>query len=250
MDKTLIKPTIILGLIGFVSALTLSHINKLTKPEIVKRLNQKKEEAYAVVLPPRLGYVIVEKDKKVTIDGKEFIYTCAEKVTNDIKMKAYAFETAQRGYSGIIRTIVAVDENMKILGISILHQTETPGLGARVKEVLSKETFFSHFFGTGSQEEEQNYQSWFEQQFTGIDCSKQILISKKGEFASASEEYKKGLLEKNAVSAITGATITTKAVVDSIAAGAAKLMKALELENKAADTNTGKSSVLKEGIQK
>ncbi|MCX7678335.1 MAG: FMN-binding protein [Spirochaetes bacterium] len=230
MFKTLIKPTLILGTIGLISSLTLSYINKLTKPEIEKRLQKKKDEAYAAVLPQQLGYIIVEKDKRVLIDGQEFVYTRAEKKDGERNINAYAFEIAKRGYSGLIRSIVAVDENMKILGLSIIQQTETPGLGARVKEMISKETFFSHFFGNAAETAEQNAQSWFEQQFIGLDCTKQIGILKKGEFSTASEEYKKELLEKNSVSAITGATITTKAVIDSIAEGIEKLKKAIDQE--------------------
>jgi len=230
MFRTIIKPALILSIIAFLASFTLSHINRITKPEIEKRLQMKKDEAYAAVLPAQSGYVITEKGKKAMVDGREFEYTIAEKTEGDKKIKAYAFETAKSGYSGVIRSIVAVDENMKLLGISIIQQSETPGLGARSKEVASSGTFFSHFFGSNSSGEQVKSQSWFEEQFTGLDCTKPIGILKKGEFASASEELKKELAEKNSVSAITGATITTKAVIDSIANGIQRLKKALEAE--------------------
>jgi electron transport complex protein RnfG len=230
MFRAIIKPALILSAIAFIASFALSHVNRITKPEIAKRLQMKKDEAYAAVLPAHLGYVIIEKDKKTVIDGKEFVYTIAQKSDGDKKIKAYAFETEKSGYSGVIRSIIAVDENMKLLGISIIQQSETPGLGARSKEMQSSGTFFSHFFGNAENNEPPKVQSWFEEQFSGRDCTKPIGILKKGEFASASEELKKELAEKNSVSAITGATITTKAVIDSIAVGIERLQKALASE--------------------
>ncbi len=238
MFRTILKPALILSIIAFLASFTLSHINRITRPEIEKRLQMKKDEAYAAVLPSHSGYVIIEKGKKALVDGREFQYTIAEKTEGDKKIKAYAFETMKSGYSGVIRSIVAVDENMKLLGISIIQQSETPGLGARAKEMASTGTFFSHFFGSGSQNEPVKTQSWFEEQFTGIDCTKKIGILKKGEFATADENLKKELIEKNSVSAITGATITTKAVIDGIAEGIELLKKALEAENPQAEVKT------------
>ncbi len=230
MFRTILKPALILSIIAFLASFTLSHINRITRPEIEKRLQMKKDEAYAAVLPSYLGYIIIEKGKKALVDGREFQFTIAEKTEGDKKIKAYAFETAKSGYSGVIRSIVAVDENMKLLGISIIQQSETPGLGARAKEMAISGTFFSHFFGSGGQSEPVKTQSWFEEQFTGIDCTKKIGIIKKGEYASASEELKKELAEKNSVSVITGATITTRAVIDGITEGIEHLKKALEAE--------------------
>ncbi len=230
MITNIIKPAFILATIAFIATFTLSHINRITKPEIAKRLQMKKDDAYAAVLPASLGFVIVEKDKKAVVDGKDFFYTVATKTDSGQEIKAYAFETAKSGYSGVIRSIVAVDENMKLLGISIIQQSETPGLGARAKEIASSETFFRHFFGNGGQSTPVTTQSWFEAQFSGIDCTKKIGILRKGEYATAGDELKKELAEKNSVSAITGATITTKAVINGIAEGIERLKKALVAE--------------------
>jgi electron transport complex protein RnfG len=234
MFRTLMKSMLILSAIAFAASFSLSHVNKITKQKIDDRARQRKEDALSAVLPAALGYAIIEKDRKVVIDGREFFYSVAEKTEGDKKIKAFAFECEKSGYSGVIRSLVAVDETLKLIGISIIQQTETPGLGARSREIASSETFFGHFFGSSMDKAAdtgvQQVQSWFEAQFSGIDAGRQILILKKGEWRTESSELKRELLEKNAVSAITGATITTRAVIAGIENGISALRKVLEQE--------------------
>lgn len=238
MYRTIIKPTLILVAIAFIASFALSHVNKITKLKIEERIRLNREEALLSVLPASQGYVIIEKDKKAVVDGKDFFYSVAEKTEGDKKTRAYAFEAEKGGYSGVIRSIVAVDETMKLLGISIVQQSETPGLGARAKEIASSDTFISHFFGSGSRDaaaaSDQPARSWFEAQFAGIDAGKQIGIMKKGEWRAENTALRQELLEKNSVSALTGATITTKAVIAGIEIGISRLRSVLEQEKTAA----------------
>jgi len=60
-----------------------------------------------------------------------------------------------------------------------------------------------------------------------LNASKHIAIHKKGDWH---KEMKDELIQHNAVTAITGATITTKAVTQSIEEGIQKLHKALTLQ--------------------
>ena len=227
----IIRPTIILALIAFLASFALSHVNRITRSRINERISQTKEEALINVLPAALGYVITEKNIKTVVDGNDFYYTTAEKTVDTTVIKAYAFETALPGYSGVIRSMVGVDESWKIIGIFIIQQSETPGLGARAKEIASSETFFSHFFKRGdarNKTAEEPYRSWFEEQFSGLDVSRPISIMKKGEWRAGNTTLAKELIDANSVSAITGATITTKAVIDGIEKSVACLKKALD----------------------
>ena len=131
------------------------------------------------------------------------------------------------GYSGLVKTMVGIDENGIILGISILRQSETPGLGARSVEIATKETFFGYLFGESSPTEDESIAPWFQEQFTGLNTSKRIDIAKKGDW---SIEIRDELLERNAISAITGATITSRAVRDSINTGIKDLKRAMQME--------------------
>ncbi|HOM88968.1 MAG TPA: FMN-binding protein, partial [Spirochaetota bacterium] len=96
--------------------------------------------------------------------------------------------------------------------------------GARCTEITSNETFFDHFFKSNITNTEAI--QWFQVQFQGLDTNKPINILKKGDWNNT---IKDALLQQNAITAITGATITTKAVTLSIEKGAQKLKKALTL---------------------
>lgn len=217
----IIKATIIISVIGFISAFSLSFIKKITQESIIKQEQEKKLAALALVLP---GYT-VEQEKTVTIDNTPFTYWIATKQENGIVKKAWAFLAEKKGYGGPIQSIVGVDDSNVIVGFSILSQNETPGLGARCVEVSSNETFIDHFITKNVTTKEEV--SWFQEQFVGLNAGKPIIIYKKGDWH---KEMKDELLQHNAVTAITGATITTKAVTQSIEEGIEKLHKALALQ--------------------
>ncbi len=213
---TIIKPTLILAIVAFVASFALSHINKITRPSILMQEKQKQEKALSQVLP---GYTIDSKDKKSTIiDGKEFVYWIGEKTDAKSRKKprGYAFISEKPGYSGTVKSMIGIDEQSIILGVSVLQQTETPGLGARSTEIASQMTFFQYLFGEPSDIDEEALLPWFQKQFTGINTNKKIKILKKGDWKA---DMRDELLQENAISAITGATITTKAVKDSIEEG-------------------------------
>ncbi len=92
----------------------------------------------------------------------------------------YIFVTSAKGYGGDIKVMTALDPAGKILAVSILSASdETPGLGQNV----TKEGFYSQF----------------------LNLSDEITVVKNG--ASA---------EKNEINAVTGATISSKAVTKAV----------------------------------
>jgi len=217
----IVKATIIITVIGFISAFSLSFMKKITQEPIAKQEQEKKLAALALVLP---GYT-VQLEKTVTIDDTPFTYWIATKEENKVVKTAWAFLAQKKGYGGPVQSIVGVDESGTILGFSILSQNETPGLGARCVEVASNETFLDHFVTKNIANKEEI--SWFQEQFVGLNANKPIAIQKKGDWH---KEMKDELLQHNAITAITGATITTKAVTQSIEEGIHKLHKALTLQ--------------------
>ncbi len=96
----------------------------------------------------------------------------------DEKLIGYAITVKAEGYSGDIEIMVGLDKKGVITGVEILTQQETPGLGARCIEVKYGEKT-----------------PWFTRQFK----------QKKAEEVS---------LEN--IETITGATITTEAIIDAI----------------------------------
>ena len=64
---------------------------------------------------------------------------------------------------------------------------------------------------------------WFQEQFRGIDLNKKINIMKKGQWT---KELSNELLSKNAITAITGATVTSKAIANGLKESLIDLKKA------------------------
>ncbi len=94
------------------------------------------------------------------------------------KELGYIIKVETKGYSGLISMMVGFDTKGEIKGIKILSQEETPGLGSKINEVRSGEK-----------------KPWFLKQFEG---------------KSAQD------LDLKNIQAITGATISSKAVLDGV----------------------------------
>lgn len=97
---------------------------------------------------------------------------------------AYAVEVAPAGFGGEITLMVGIDPEGKVAGISVISQTETAGLGA----VAAADTAKGRAFRS---------------QFTGLTGT--LAVSKDG----------------GEVDALTGATITSRAVVEGVNAALA-----------------------------
>lgn len=91
----------------------------------------------------------------------------------------YCIRATGSGYSGYIRMLVGIEPNGVITGVEVLEQYETPGLGARIDETKPGEK-----------------DPWFLRQF-------------KGKIAAT-------IAVKKNIDAITGATISSKAVTDAV----------------------------------
>ncbi len=119
----------------------------------------------------------------------------------------FAFLVRGEGYSAPIETMVGVSVRSgvgepEISGIRIISQRETPGLGARVDEIPAARTLPDIILGRKTEKPEKPQEPWFQEQFRGKTA---------------------GELEINSIHAITGATKTTEAVVDSVRKGIEKL---------------------------
>jgi electron transport complex protein RnfG len=99
------------------------------------------------------------------------------KVTKDGEKVGYLVETYGKGYSSFPQSLVVVDNDLVVQKINVLAHSETPGLGDEI-EVPS-----------------------FKDQYRGKDLDHLVVI--KGE-------------TEDKIQAITGATISTRAVTDSV----------------------------------
>ena len=111
-----------------------------------------------------------------TLDGAEYSYY--EGLDGDKNVIGYVFTTSAKGYGGDIKVMVGVDKSGSVTGVSILEISETAGLGMNAKN----ESFLKQF------------------------------LSKNGEISV----IKNGTPADNEISALTGATITSKAMAKAV----------------------------------
>jgi electron transport complex protein RnfG len=220
-NNYLAKPTFILALVVFLAAFILSHVKEITYPSILRQTEEKEKLALNLVLP---GYHSLLK-RRVEIEGKDFIFWEGEKKDLNKESKGYAFISFEPGYSGPVKSMVGFNDQGKILGIYILEQTETPGLGARCLEVASSQLFWTSFF-KAKKKNLNHSRPWFQEQFKGLDLTKGIKILQKGDW---NQSLRKELLQVNGITSLTGATITSKAVTKSLQAGFKVLKEKINL---------------------
>lgn len=206
--KQLLQLTLTLTFIAALSGLAVSYVNKNTKPIIAIQKSEKEKSSLKSILPTVdtsfSGSIVIEED---TIP-----YWISRDSANTIS--GYAFKTKSgKGYSSKIEYIIATSVEGEILGLSILSQAETPGLGARVTETISSLTIWSKAAG---KKEEVTPKPWFTEQFKGLTLNRDITVEKGTEWHKMDEASRNALLSNNNVTAITGATITTQAVANSI----------------------------------
>ena len=172
MVKYVARLAITLLLITSVVAAVLAGVNSITAPAIAKLKAEKLQNAIEQVLPGG-GESVAFNDNSGWVSA---VYKSES---------GYAVEvTPTTGFNGAITMMVGIDTEGKILGISVVSQTETAGLGA----VCAAKT-----------EAGQNFRG----DFAGL--SGTVAVDKDG----------------GEVDAITGATITSRAVCDGVNAALA-----------------------------
>jgi len=116
----------------------------------------------------------------------------------------YVITAYGNGFSSTIRTVVGLKLDFTVSAIEIVYQSETPGLGDRAVET-----------------KENGEEPWFEVQFDGKEYGN-LKVDKDG----------------GAIESITGATITSRAVTNSVANAAEALAEALETRRPASIPDT------------
>ena len=108
-----------LFLIAAVVAVALAAVNGITAPAIAELNAQKTQEAISAVLPGGFDSEITDFADASGIVSK--IYQGAN---------GYAVEVGPGGFDNTITMMVGIDNEGKVLGISVVSHTETAGLGA------------------------------------------------------------------------------------------------------------------------
>lgn len=169
--KYVLRLALTLLLITAVVAVALAGVNSITEPKIAELNAQKTQNAIEAVLPG---------------GGQEVSFSDDTGLVSTVYQgeAGYAVQVTPSGFNGGIDMMVGIDLSGNVLGISIISNSETAGLGAvAAADTSAGEAFRSQFIGT----------------------SGSVAVSKDG-----------GTLD-----AITGATITSRAVCSGVNAALA-----------------------------
>ena len=197
----ILRISLTLLLITGVVAALLAGVNMITKDKIAAITKEKTEKAIQEVLPGT-GYISIAGLENAQYFKKDDIvkelytaYNEAPSCTFDGgHIIGYAIEVVPSGFDGEITMIVGFDTESKITGISVISHTETAGLGA---VAAANNTAGNAFRG----------------QFIGM--SGELAVDKDG----------------GEVDALTGATITSRAIVDGVNAASECMEMIAEIMN-------------------
>lgn len=220
-----VQYTVTLTVVSLLASIGVSSTFLLTKDTIKKKEAATRMEALYTVLPDLEGSP-VDVTPPNTAD-QDRVYKGLNKAGELI---GYAACGEAQGYSSKIRVMVGVDANgEKILGIDILSQNETPGLGTKMMETESTATVWSVIFGkklksiTWDDEE-----AWKLPPFKQPERIKKFGLSKKAQSKDhpwfqeqfRQKTYNQLIVSKikdsEKITAITGATISSKAVIHAV----------------------------------
>jgi electron transport complex protein RnfG len=158
----------------------LSYFNMFTAPLIAEHKRKALEESIALVIPGTVSFEEVIKEDVTFYVGKN----------KDGAVQGVAFEAVESGYQDKIKALVGTDSAMtEVLAIKILEQKETPGLGTKIEVDPANKS----------------NPTWFGDQFKGLSTEAPITYVKNQKPSGSSQ-----------IQAISGATISSKAVVDAL----------------------------------
>lgn len=188
--KSMLKDTLVLFIITLFAGLLLGVVYQITKGPIAAQEEKARQEAFAEVFEVAENFQTVELpaveeiDRVLTEAGISGV--TVEEIVSALdssgSLLGYCITvTSHEGYGGDIRLTLGINLDGGLNGISILEISETPGLGMKAESVLKP-------------------------QFSGKNVTQ-------------FEYTKSGAVTDNQIDAISGATITTKAVTGGVNAG-------------------------------
>lgn len=192
--------------ISMLSGLLVVMVYEITKPIIAENKRIAIEKAISVVVPNvsskrdfilgEKGLVLFDPEQKGASEG-ELIYAAYNEKD---ELQGIALEAAATGYQDIIRILYGYDPVCQcVTGIKILKMAETPGLGDKIA-----------------------FDPTFLENFTKLDAS---LNDTKDALQNAIVTVKNGRkTERWQIDAISGATISSKAIGKMINQSAQKIM--------------------------
>lgn len=220
-----VQYTVTLMIVSLLASVGVSSTFLLTKDIIKKKEAATRLEALYTVLPG-----LEDPPPDITPPGTAEQDRVYKGLSRAGKLIGYAACGEAQGYSSKIKVMVGVDaDGEKILGIDILSQNETPGLGTKMMETESTSTLWSIIFGKELESLAwDNEEAWKLPPFKQPERIKKFGVSKKARSKNHpwfQEQFKQKtynqlivskIKDPEKITAITGATISTRAVIQAV----------------------------------
>lgn len=145
----------------------LAFVNSVTEPKIEALKAEESIKSREELIPD------CDFEEVVLRDGFSY-FIATDKESKELK--GYTFTAQKKGYGSVIKTMAGLDPEFRVIGIKIVDQSETPGLGAN----CTNKSFTSQFAGK---------------------TPEQLAVDKDG----------------GPIKSLSGATITSRAIVASLA---------------------------------
>ncbi|SES75190.1 electron transport complex protein RnfG [Natronincola peptidivorans] len=174
--REIIKLGLILLIITSVAGLILGITNDITQEIIQERALEETREALVTLLPEAEEFDIIEEAELLDRRFIQEIYSGSK----NGEIVGYTIKVNPQGYDGRIEMLVGISSEGTITGVKIGDHTETPGLGSKIADA----SYIDQFVDRGTEEE---------------------FISTLG--GETGEQY---------IEAISGATVSSDAVVDGV----------------------------------
>lgn len=212
-SRKIIRYAVVLTGISVVATLGVSGTYYLTKPRILLKEREMRSEAQRAVIPAgdvELNFEPVETPIE-SLKGEVY-----RAVDRSGKVHGYAAVGAAQGYSSKVRVMVGMDADAeRIVGIALISQQETPGLGTQVAEVEPSQTLVG--IVTGRPAEKRETVPWFLRRLINRTKDELVLRSRGGP----------------GIDGITGATKSSRAVVNAARDAVSKIRQATGKESAA-----------------
>jgi len=185
MIKNFVEKSWLLIVASLVFGLLLAGTNEYLDPMIKQQQAKKFSDKAAIMIPDAVFENVTDEKNPIKIKsakGKEItVKTIKKGVDKSGKTLGWAFEAVGSGFADKIVLVIAVDAEFKtIKGFGVLSSNETPGFGDKITK--EDHQFVTQFQGTPVEE---------------------LTLSKVGDYGKVDNE----------IIAISGATITSDAVV-------------------------------------
>lgn len=178
-SREILRMVVALFAISLVCSAILGAVNAVTKDKIAAIEAETRAAAMREVLPEAAAFTDVFASLTDEFKAENAVTGIFEATAADGSAAGYAVMAAPRGFGGEIVMIVGVGADGTVTGVVITEMSETAGLGAKAGDPA------------------------FLSQYAGKDGSISVV---------------KGAAEENQISAITGATVTSRAVTEGVRA--------------------------------